>query len=58
MVVMGASAAFVTPISTPVVSLVVAPGNYRFVDFVKVGLPLLIVVWLVALLVAPLLFPW
>jgi di/tricarboxylate transporter len=57
MVVMGASAAFVTPISTPVVSLVVAPGNYRFSDFVKVGTPLLVVVWLVSLALTPLVFP-
>ena len=57
MVVMGASAAFVTPISTPVVSLVVAPGNYQFADFVKVGAPLLVVVWLVSMIVAPLVFP-
>jgi len=57
MVVMGASAAFVTPISTSVVSLIVAPGNYRFIDFVKVGLPLLFVVWLVSLAITPLLFP-
>jgi len=41
-VAIAASAAFVTPVSTPVVTLVVAPGNYRFMDFVKVGLPLLI----------------
>ena len=57
MVVMGASAAFVTPISTPVVSLVVAPGNYRFADFVKVGAPLLVVVWAVSLALTPLVFP-
>jgi di/tricarboxylate transporter len=57
MVVMGASAAFVTPISTPVVSLVVAPGNYRFSDFLKVGAPLLVVVWLVSLALTPLVFP-
>jgi di/tricarboxylate transporter len=58
MVVMGASAAYVTPISTPVVSLVVAPGNYRFTDFVKVGLPLLVVTWAVVLAVTPLFFHW
>lgn len=57
MVVTGASAAFVTPISTPVVSLVVTPGNYRFTDFVRVGLPLLLVVWAVSLVTAPLVFP-
>lgn len=57
MVVMGASAAFVTPVSTPVVSLVVAPGNYRFTDFVKVGTPLVFITWIVSLAIAPLLFP-
>lgn len=57
-VVMAASAAFVTPVSTPVVTLVVEPGKYRFMDFVKVGLPLLIVTWVVVMLVTPLVFPF
>jgi len=57
MVVMGASAAFVTPVSTPVVALVVAPGNYRFTDFVKVGTPLVFITWIVSLAITPLLFP-
>ena len=58
MVVMGASAAFVTPVSTPVVALVVAPGKYRFTDFVKVGTPLVFITWIVSLAVTPLLFPF
>ena len=58
MVVMGASASFVTPVSSPVVSLVVAPGGYRFTDFVKVGTPLVFITWLVSIAIAPLLFPW
>jgi di/tricarboxylate transporter len=57
-VVIGASAAFSTPISTPVVTLVVDPGRYRFADFVKVGVPLLLLCCLVTLLVAPLIFPF
>jgi len=57
-VAIAASAAFVTPVSTPVVTLVVAPGNYRFMDFVKVGLPLLILCWLTTLLVTPIFFPF
>jgi len=57
-VIIAASAAFVTPVSTPVVTLVVAPGRYAFMDFVKVGLPLLILVYLVTILVAPLIFPF
>ncbi|MGI9591956.1 MAG: SLC13 family permease [Myxococcota bacterium] len=57
-VAIAASAAFVTPVSTPVVTLVVAPGNYRFLDFVKVGLPLLLLTWLTTLLVTPIFFPF
>lgn len=57
-VLIAASAAYVTPVSTPVVTLVVEPGGYRFMDFVKVGVPLLILTWLVTLLVAPLVFPF
>ncbi len=56
-VAIAASAAFVTPVSTPVVTLVVEPGGYRFGDFVKVGTPLLILTWLTTLLVVPLVFP-
>ena len=57
-VAIAASAAFVTPFSTPVVTLVVAPGSYRFVDFAKVGLPLLVLVWATTLLVTPVFFPF
>lgn len=57
-VLIAASAAFVTPVSTPVVTLVVEPGRYAFMDFVKVGLPLLLLTYLVTLVVAPLLFPF
>ncbi len=57
-VAIAASAAFVTPVSTPVVTLVVAPGNYGFLDFVKVGFPLLVLTWLVTLLVTPIFFPF
>jgi di/tricarboxylate transporter len=57
-VLISASAAFMTPVSTPVVTLVVQPGNYRFMDFIRIGTPLLIIVYLVTLLTAPLLFPY
>ena len=57
-VAIGASAAFVTPVSTPVVTLVVAPGNYGFLDFVKVGFPLLVLTWATTLLVTPIFFPF
>jgi di/tricarboxylate transporter len=57
-VLIAASAAFVTPVSTPVVTLVVEPGRYKFTDFVKVGVPLLLLTYLTTLLVAPLIFPF
>ena len=40
-VLIAASAAYSTPVSTPVVTLVVEPGRYQSTDFVKVGVPLL-----------------
>jgi di/tricarboxylate transporter len=42
MVAVGASTAFLTPIASPVNTLVLTPGGYRFADFMKVGLPLLV----------------
>lgn len=57
-VVIASSAAFVTPVSTPVVTLVVSPGGYRFMDFVKVGIPLLLLTWLTTLVVTPFFFPY
>ena len=53
-----APAAYSTPVSTPVVTLVVDPGRYKFTDFVKVGLPLLLLTYVVTLFIAPLVFPF
>ena len=55
-VLIAASAAFSTPVSTPVVTLVVTPGNYAFSDFLKLGVPLTLIVGLATVLVTPLLF--
>ncbi|MBE2293924.1 MAG: anion permease, partial [Phycisphaerales bacterium] len=56
-VAIASSAAFVTPVSTPGNTMVLAPGGYRFNDFVRVGLPLLLLVMVLTLLVVPLVFP-
>ncbi|MEE9126249.1 MAG: SLC13 family permease, partial [Planctomycetota bacterium] len=56
-VAMAASASFTSPISHPANILVMAPGGYRFVDYVKLGLPLTLVVMLVALFVLPFFWP-
>lgn len=56
-VALAASAAFMTPVSSPVNTLVVTPGGYRFVDFVRVGVPLMLLVMVVSVLMVPLLLP-
>ncbi len=56
MVAVGASSAFLTPIASPVNTLVMTPGNYRFGDFMKSGLPLLILFLLVSLALVPLIW--
>lgn len=58
MVAIAASTAFATPIASPVNTLVLAPGGYRFSDFAKVGIGLQILVMIVALLVIPIIFPF
>ncbi|MCG6919230.1 MAG: SLC13 family permease [Deltaproteobacteria bacterium] len=56
-VALAASTAFSTPVASPVNTLVLGPGGYRFNDFIKVGVPLQVLAMVVTLLVVPLLFP-
>jgi di/tricarboxylate transporter len=56
-VALAASTAFATPVASPVNTLVMGPGAYKFNDFVKVGVPLQILAMVVTLLSVPLLFP-
>lgn len=56
-VAIAASTAFMTPISSPVNTLVLGPGNYRFMDFVRIGVPFAVVVMLITVLLVPWLFP-
>jgi di/tricarboxylate transporter len=53
-----ASTAFITPVASPVNMLVVSPGRYSFMDFVRTGFPLAVLTLLICLLVIPLLFPF
>lgn len=55
---MAASCAFTTPMATPPNTLVFGPGRFRFMDYVKVGLPLAFLCLLVCLLVIPLVWPF
>ncbi|MEL7939175.1 MULTISPECIES: SLC13 family permease [Pseudomonas] len=56
-VALAASAAFMTPISSPVNTLVLGPGHYRFGDFVRVGVPFTLLVMIVSVLLVPWLLP-
>jgi di/tricarboxylate transporter len=56
-VALAASAAFMTPVSSPVNTLVVGPGNYGFGDFLRVGVPFTIVVMIVCVFLVPLIMP-
>ena len=56
-VALAASAAFMTPVSSPVNMLVMGPGRYRFGDFVRVGVPFTVLVMMVSLALVPLLLP-
>jgi di/tricarboxylate transporter len=57
-VALAASAAFMTPVSSPVNTLVVGPGGYAFGDFVRVGVPLTAIVMAVSVVLVPLLLPF
>ncbi|MDH2924574.1 di/tricarboxylate transporter [Nicoletella semolina] len=56
-VAISASAAFMTPVSSPVNTMVLSPGGYRFMDFIKVGIPFTVLVMLLSVFLVPLLFP-
>jgi di/tricarboxylate transporter len=56
-VAIAASTAFATPVASPVNTLVLNPGGYRFGDFVRVGLPLQFLLLIATLIVVPWMFP-
>ncbi len=56
-VALAASTAFMTPVSSPVNTLVVTPGRYTFGDFARIGVPFSIVVMIVCVILVPWLLP-
>ena len=48
---MAASCAFTTPVATPPNTLVLGPGKFKFMDYVKIGLPLVFISLVVCVLV-------
>lgn len=57
-VALAASSAFMTPVSSPVNTLVLEPGRYRFFDFMRLGVPFTVLVMLACVALLPLLFPF
>lgn len=56
-VALAASASFLSPVAHPANVLIMGPGGYRFKDYLKVGVPLTLVILIVVLLVLPLVWP-
>ena len=56
--VIGGSCAYATPIGMPANTMVMSVGGYKFMDYVKAGLPLILVSTVVSLILLPILFPF
>ena len=53
-----ASASFITPVGYQTNLMVYGPGGYRYSDYIKVGLPLGIILWIVSVTVIPMIWPF
>ena len=56
-VALASSMAFITPLSHPVNILVMSPGGYNFRDYIKIGLPLTLLMFALVMIVLPLIWP-
>jgi len=56
-VAIAASVAFASPVASPTNTLVMGAGNYSFSNYIKVGLPLILLAMLISVLVLPILWP-
>lgn len=57
-ITIGIACAYATPVGTPPNTLVLGPGGYRFMDYVKVGTPLIFVSFIVSMIVIPIVWPF
>lgn len=56
--VIGGSCAYVTPIGMPANTMVVGAGNYKFINYVKSGLPLIVIATVISMIILPIAFPF
>ena len=56
--VIGGSCAYATPIGMPANTMVVGAGGYKFIDYVKAGLPLIVIATVVSMIILPIAFPF
>jgi di/tricarboxylate transporter len=57
-IAIAASMAFASPVASPANTLVMGAGDYRFGDYVKVGVPLILLTLITSLLILPLIWPF
>ena len=55
-VIFAANCSFATPIAYQTNLLVMGPGRYKFADFAKFGIPLILIIWLTFTVMAPVFF--
>jgi di/tricarboxylate transporter len=57
MVALGVLTGFITPIGTPLMLMVMNPGDYEMGDYARLGLPLVILIFVASILLVPLIWP-
>lgn len=57
-IAIAASCAFTTPVATPPNTLVMGPGKFKFVDYIKIGVPLVFLSLIICVLIIPLVWPF
>ena len=56
-VAIAASASFASPVSHPANILVMGPGGYKFSDYIKLGIPLSLIIFLITMILLPIIWP-
>lgn len=56
--VIGGSCAYATPIGMPANTMVVGAGNYKFMNYVKAGMPLIVIATVISMILLPIAFPF